>query len=153
MTDNQYQPELPRHMSFGWLIAVLGADMASTLDKHLKEIGLNIGLWPTLFALWEEDGLTQSELTSRCNTAHYTTTRLLDSLEKMELVERRPHPTSRRAHLVYLTEKGRELESKAAPLAKQCNEEFLSALSSSERAQITGLVKKVIAGRNPKLKL
>lgn len=54
------------------------------LDKHLKEIGLNIDLWPTWFALWEEDGLTQPELTSRCNTAHYTTTPLFDSLEQKD---------------------------------------------------------------------
>ncbi len=149
MTD--HQPELPRHTSFGWLIAVLGADMAHALDNRLKEIGLNISLWPTLFALWEEDGLTQSELTSRCNTAHYTTTRLLDSLEKMALVERRPHPTSRRAHLVYLTEKGRELEATAVPLAKACNDEFLSGLSPAERTQIQSLIHKIIINRNPAL--
>lgn len=142
------QPALPRHKSFGWLIAVLGADLANELDSRLKGIGLNIGLWPTLFALWEQDGLTQTELTSRCNTAHYTTTRTLDSLEKMALVERRPHPTSRRAHLVYLTAKGRDLEIEATQLAKNINAEFLAHLSESEQNEISPLIMKILQGRN-----
>ena len=150
MKDKQH-PVLPRHTSFGWLVAVLSADVANSFDARLKEIGLNIGFWPTLFALWEEDGITQSELTNRCKTAHYTTTRVLDSLEKMDLVKRHPHPTSRRAHLVYLTEKGRSLEHEATLLAMQCNEEFLSHLSPNEQNEITTLIFKIIAGRNASL--
>ena len=146
LKDKQ-QPALPRHSSFGWLIAVLSADLAEAFDSRLKEIELNLTLWPTLFALWEEDGLTQAELANRCNTAHYTTTRQLDSLEKMELVERRPHPTSRRAHLVYLTDKGRNIEKKATDRAKECNAEFLAHLSSEEQNQMNRLVLKIIAGR------
>jgi len=149
--NNKKQPSLPRQSSFGWLIAVLGNDLATSLDSHLKGIGLSLNLWPTLFALWEEDGLTQSELTERCNTAHYTTTRLLDTLEKMALVERRPHPTSRRAHLVFLTEQGKALEQKATQLAKDCNAEFLSALPASEQDELNKLLLKVIAGRNSDL--
>lgn len=150
--DNQHAPELPRHMSFGWKIAVLAADLSESLDNELKTIGLTINQWPTLFALWEEDGLTQSELTSRCNTAHYTTTRLLDSLEKIGLVERRPHPTSRRAHLVYLTDKGRNLEKEAVAKAKAVNEEFLTWLSEEEQEQISSILLKIIVSKNPQTK-
>jgi DNA-binding MarR family transcriptional regulator len=141
--DNPYEPKLPRDMSFGWQIAVLGANMSDSLDKELKSIGLSINQWPTLFALWEEDGLTQTELTSRCNTAHYTTTRLLDSLEKMGLVERQPHPTSRRAHLVYLTKKGRNLEEEAVTKARAVNAKFLSSLSKKEQEQVASLILKM----------
>ncbi len=138
-------------MSFGWQIAVLGAGMSDCLDRELKSIGLSIIQWPTLFALWEEDGITQSELTNRCNTAHYTTTRLLDSLEKMELVERRPHPTSRRAHLVYLTEKGRNLEKEAVAKARAVNTEFLSVLTKNEQEQVESLILKIMTNRQQKL--
>lgn len=152
MIDNQHKAELPRHMSFGWKIAVLAADLSERLDTELKSIGLTINQWPTLFTLWEEDGLTQSELTSRCNTAHYTTTRILDSLEKQGLVERRPHPTSRRAHLVYLTDEGRGLEKEAVAKAKSVNETFLGLLSKDEQAQISSILLKMIHARNPEIK-
>ncbi len=136
---------LPRHTSFGWLIAVLASQLESDLDSRLREIGLNIGSWPTLFALWEEDGLTQTELTNRCHTAHYTTTRTLDALEKQGLVERRPHPTSRRSHLVCLTARGKKLETSATAMAQACNEDVLSALSAKERTQLNTLILKLLA--------
>ncbi|WP_037028428.1 MarR family winged helix-turn-helix transcriptional regulator [Psychromonas aquimarina] len=145
------EPKLPRHTSFGWLIAVLGADMTESLNLRLKEIGLHIGLWPTLFALWEEEGLTQAQLSKQCGTANYTTTRVLDTLESKGLAERRPHPTNRRVHLIYLTKKGRQLEKQAAAIAGSCNEEFLSALSAQERKQIMALVFKITAARIPAL--
>ncbi|KZM40474.1 hypothetical protein OA92_07635 [Marinomonas sp. SBI22] len=144
MSKEAPKTKLPRHTSFGWLIAVLGGQMANGLDTRLKEIGLHIGLWPTLFALWEEEGLTQTELAHRCQTAHYTTTRVLDSLEKLELVERRAHPTSRRAFQIFLTEKGRSLEVEGTSRANECNQEFLSALTPEESDELHRLVAKVI---------
>lgn len=151
MSDVQGEPKLPRHMSFGWLIAVLGADMAKSLDERLKKIGLHIGLWPTLFALWEEEGMTQVELSKRCNTANYTTTRVLDSLEAKGLVERRSHPTNKKVHLVFLTAEGRQLEAEAIAQANLCNEEFLADLSVQEREQISAIVLKILAARNTQI--
>jgi DNA-binding MarR family transcriptional regulator len=147
--DVQQEPKLLRHMSFGWLIAVLSADMTASLDERLKKIGLHIGLWPTLFALWEKEGITQAELAKQCTTANYTTTRVLDALESKGLVERRAHVSNRRVHLVYLTEEGRQLEQQAILQTKSCNEEFLSELSVQEREQIMAIVFKIIASRNP----
>jgi DNA-binding MarR family transcriptional regulator len=134
--------------SLGWLVAVLGNEMATTLDERLKEIDLRITLWPTLVVLWQEDGLTQSELSSRCLTANYTTTRVLDSLEKKGIIERKAHPTSRRAHLVYLTELGQSLRVKGITRGKTTNQEFMSALSESEQDILLTLVNKLIDGRS-----
>lgn len=147
MTDNTPKNRLPRQTSFGWLIAVLGDQMAQGLDEKLKEIGLNIGLWPTLFVLWEEEGLTQTELSKRCQTAHYTTTRVLDSLEKLGLVERRAHPTSRRAYQIFLTKKGRDLELEGTRKANECNQDFLNALTPEENKQLHTLIAKVIKSK------
>ncbi|MEX1056856.1 MAG: MarR family transcriptional regulator [Natronospirillum sp.] len=141
-------PALPREASFGWLVAVLGIDMASSLERRLKPIGLNLTVWPTLFALWEEDGITQTELAKRCRTANYTTTRGLDALEEKGLIKRHAHPTSRRTHLVYLTDAGRSLETQGTNEAYAANEEFLSALTDAEREDIKRLIKKIIASRD-----
>lgn len=147
MVEKNKEVQLPRQESLGWLVAVLGGQMADSLDQRLKALGLHIGLWPTLFVLWEEEGLTQSELATRCQTANYTTTRVIDALEKLALVERRKHPTSRRAYQIFLTEQGRVLEAEATALAKACNHEFLSALSEPEREQMISLLGKILAAR------
>jgi DNA-binding MarR family transcriptional regulator len=137
-----------RSNSLGWLIAVLSNDMATALDGRLKELDLRIAVWPTLVVLWQEDGLTQAELSARCLTANYTTTRVLDALEKKGLIERKPHPTSRRAHLVYLTELGQSLRMEGIARGKATNKEFMAGLSESEQETLLTLVNKLIDGRN-----
>jgi len=137
--------KLRRDESFGWLIAVLSKRLGEDFDARLQELGLRIGVWPTLFALWEEDGITQSVLAEKCQTAHYTTTRVLDELEDMQLVERRPHPTNRRATQVFLTDKGKALEEPAADQAIASNEKVLATLSKQDRSQLLALLRKAIA--------
>lgn len=139
--------EIWRHSSLGWLIAVLGNYMAAALDDRLKELDLRITLWPTLMILWQEDGLTQTELSARCRTANYTTTRMLDVLEKKNIIERKSHPTSRRSHLVYLTDLGQSLKIEGITRAMETNNGFMSALSENEQETLINLVNKVINSR------
>lgn len=136
-----------RSNSLGCLIAVLGNDMATALDQRLKELDLKITMWPILMMLWQEDGLTQAELSARCRTANYTTTRMLDALEDKDIIERKPHPTSRRAHLVYLTDFGKSLKTEGISLVMKTNKEFMSVLSKSEQDILLTLMSKLIDGR------
>jgi DNA-binding MarR family transcriptional regulator len=135
--------------SLGFLIAVLGNDMAAALDARLKELDLKITMWPTLLMLWNEDGLTQTELSERCKTANYTTTRMLDTLENKGLIERKAHPTSRRAHLVYLTEEGKELKPKGLERAMAINEDYLSVFTKTESEAFLQLLNKLVEGKTP----
>jgi len=136
-----------RQSSLGWLVAVLGNDMAAALDHRLKELDLRITMWPTLMMLWQEDGLTQTELSARCRTANYTTTRMLDVLEKKDIIERKAHPTSRRAHLVYLTDFGKSLKMEGISRAMEANKDFMSVLSKTEQDTLLKLMSKVVDGR------
>lgn len=142
MTDKNM--EQWRMNSLGYLVAVLGAQMAEALDNRLKELDLRLALWPTLIMLWEEDGLTQSELSDRCRTANYTTTRMLDTLEKKGLIERKPHPTSRRAHLVYLTAAGKALKPDGMEKAEAVNQHFMAAFSPEEQQVFMTLLQKLV---------
>lgn len=136
--------KLKREKSLGWLIAVLSEQMKTELDNRLKQHGLNIGLWPTLFALWQEEGLTQTELSKRCMTAHYTTTRTLDRMESMGLLERRADPDSRRSFRIYLTEKGKSFEAPLTGEAKSVNQMFMGRLSKLDGDQLVSLLQKTI---------
>lgn len=136
-----------RMNSMGFLVAVLGTGLANALDESLKDLDLKITLWPTLLMLWDEDGLTQSELSERCRTANYTTTRMLDTLEKKGLIERKPHPTSRRAHLVYLTEEGKALKPKGLERAMAINKDYLSVFTDKESETFMALLNKLVMSR------
>jgi len=125
--------ELIRRESLGWHVAVLARKMAAQLDSELKKYDLKITYWPTLFLLWETEGLSQTELAQACMTEHYTTTRILDKLEILGLIERRTDPNSRRTFRIYLTEKGRELERPLTDLARRVNDYYLARLPEKKQ--------------------
>ena len=137
-----------REKSLGWLIAVLGHEMATALDNKLKAMDLKIVHWPTLLVLWHEDGLTQAELSARCRTAYYTTTRMLDALEQKGLIERKAHPSSRRAHQVFLTEQGKAIKEQGLGHAMDVNAKVLSPLSQAEQTNLLELLLKLVVAQN-----
>ena len=74
-------------------------------------------------------------------------TNRLDRLEDAGLVERRPDPDDRRSLSVKLTERGKELVDKALEIRFEHANQALASLSESERSQLVGLLRKLVAAR------
>ncbi len=95
--------------------------------------------------LFDEDKVPSHHLGERTKLDSATLTGILDRLETMELVERRPHPEDRRAILVCLTAKGKKLAAELRKTMEQANREFLQTLTPEEEATFKGLLNKVRA--------
>ena len=137
--------EFDRQNSFGWMINVIANKASKDFDTELKEHGLTIALWPTLMWLWEEEGITQRDIAAKSKVENSTTTRTLDKLEKLELVERRADPNSRRSFRIYLTEKGKALEEQLIPIPTRLNKELMNELDAEEKQQMIKLLQKMVA--------
>lgn len=136
--------EFNRETSFGWMINVVAHHASKKFDSALKKHGLTIALWPTMMCLWEEEGINQREIADKSKVENSTTTRTLDKLEKLGLVERRNDPNNRRSFRIYLTEDGRNLKEKLLPVPMTVNQDLLSALSADEQQQILLLLQKMV---------
>ena len=75
----------------------------------------------TLTALYAHDGQKASELAAAAGRAATSFTPILDNLESAGLIERRPHPTDRRAVLIHLTDTADAMRSAFAPIAHELN--------------------------------
>ncbi len=133
-----------RKDSLGWLLNVASNEMAIALDTSLKEYDLDIKLWPTLFALSEKQGQTQTELAKSCRTQSYTTTRVLDRLEEKKLIARKACENSRRAFRIHLTAQGEELVGTLLGVAKKNNRKFLSKLPKEEQKSLISLLQSLV---------
>ncbi len=136
-----------REDSFGLLVKKVVLQIEKELTLRLADVGLNIKTFGIIMLLLEEEGLTQKELGTRTGVQGYTTTRALDSLEQQGLIERRPHPTSRRANLIYLTKNGQEQRGKLPKLIKGVNEDFLAVCSRDERKILQDALTKILDSR------
>ncbi|UTZ43772.1 MarR family winged helix-turn-helix transcriptional regulator [Vibrio campbellii] len=137
--------QFERQDNFGWMINVVANDAAKRLDAEFKKHGLTIALWPTMVCLWEEEGVTQRDIAAKSKVEDSTTTRTLDKLEKLGLVERHPHPKCRRSFHIYLTEEGRSLKETLLPIPLAVNKELMSPLEPAEQKEMLRLLNKLVA--------
>ena len=79
------------------------------IEHRAKSRGTTRAQWSVLFRLRQQEGLSQVDLAEVMELQPISLVRLLDRLVDQGLLERRPHPTDRRANQLYLTETGRRL--------------------------------------------
>ena len=93
--------------------------------------------------LWQEDGITQAELSAKSQIDRTTMGGLIDRLEKEGLLLRRSHPEDRRAYHICLTEKGKALEPVLTPLADRAQGKFTAKLDPQEVELLKSLLEKI----------
>ncbi|KIO35049.1 MULTISPECIES: MarR family transcriptional regulator [unclassified Shewanella] len=134
---------MKHYESLGYLVSHLNIELQKALDERLKRYELDIKLWPVLFALWQEEGITQTELSKRCDVANYTMTRLLDQLQVQGYITRHQEADNRRAFKIFLTDSAKALEQDLICEAERVNEQFLGNLSEDESQQFIYLLNKI----------
>ncbi|TIN17989.1 MAG: MarR family transcriptional regulator [Mesorhizobium sp.] len=99
--------------------AIYSAGMAiqRVYKPLLDDLGLTYPQYLVLNVLWREDKLTVGSIAERLALESSTLTPLLKRLEAAGLLRRTRNPANERQVVVALTDKGRELRSRAGCLA------------------------------------
>jgi DNA-binding MarR family transcriptional regulator len=118
--------------------------LVRSLSARLGPKGIGYGQYPVLMHLWQEDGLTQKELSNRVRIEAPTMVRTLDRMERDKLVVRKRSDTDRRQIHIRLTAKGRALKSSLSSLSNQVDKVALSGLSKKNKEKLQALMGKVI---------
>ncbi len=134
-----------RQTSVGWMFQRLARTLDRQMTDRLAAFGLKIDHFVVLMTLSEREDVTQTELGDGISMPNYAITRALDHLEGEGLVERRPDATSRRSHRVFLTEAGTQLMPSLFATVKAVNETFLAPLPEAERADLTRILRALMA--------
>ncbi len=104
------------------------------LQLRLAAHNVTFGHWVFLRVLWEEDGLSQRELSARAGLMESTTHTALIRMTQAGYVTRRNRADNQRRQHVFLTRRGRELKRKLVPLAEQVNEIAVHRVSQRDIA-------------------
>lgn len=129
--------------SLGFIISRTHAKMKNNLTKTLKPYNVTPEQWAVLNRLWEQDGISQKELSEKSLKDQPTTTRILDKLEQRGLIRRQANPEDRRAFLIYLTNEGRDIRYPLINLARQALAQSLKGLSKEEQAELKNLLNRI----------
>jgi len=128
--------DFPFSESVGYQIRTTHRALQRFLQLKIEPYGVTLGTWYFLRALWNEDGLTQRELSRRVGTMEPTTLSAILSMEKRGLVRRVRNKKDRRKLHVYLTPKARKIRNDLMPLAKEVVATAVQGLSTNEVRQL-----------------
>lgn len=104
--------------------------IARRLQKKFNSSGINLTIeqWSVLYQLWKHEGISQQELGNATFRDKPSITRLVDNLEKLQLVKRVASPTDRRINLIYLTRQAQKLQEETMKLAEATLNEALRSV-------------------------
>ena len=109
----------------------------------LDEIGLYRGQPHVLHALWNQEGLTHSQLAHMLHRSPATMTNMLKRMQKAGFVERRPDPEDERISRVYLTDAGRAIQERVAHVWREIEQQSFAGFGDQERDQLQGHLARV----------
>jgi DNA-binding MarR family transcriptional regulator len=124
----------------GFLLSRMGMVAMKQFAATLEPLGLTTRLWGALNVLDAEGAITQHALGACVGIDPSSMVATVDELEAKGLVERRRHPTDRRAHALHITDHGRETLAKGRELARTAHEDLLAPLTPEERIQFHDLL-------------
>jgi DNA-binding MarR family transcriptional regulator len=108
--------------------------IARHLQKKFNSAGLRITIeqWSVLYHLWKQDGMSQQELCNATFRDKPSITRLVDNLEKLQLVKRAASADDRRINRICLTKTGLRLQEQSMMLAEQTLNEALEGVAPEQ---------------------
>jgi DNA-binding MarR family transcriptional regulator len=146
----------PDSESIDFLLAQICRLHHTRAHTHLEALGLYCGQPPVLRALWEQEGLTHSELAARLHVQPATVTKMLKRMEKTGFVERRPDLEDQRVSRVYLTDAGRAVQAQVKQVWRALENETFEGFTLEERVllrrfflQVRENLLRVTEGKSP----
>lgn len=125
------------------LLQTIAIQTRKTYANQLRELGLHIGQELALCHLWERDGITQSQLRNKIGSEASTISNMLKKLENDEIVYRKQDEDDHRIHKVFLTEKGRLLETPITKIWKTHEEKMFGSMEPENLLMMKRLLHQV----------
>lgn len=131
------------------VISLIGSFMRAKrarLERLLEGQGVHPGQAPMLFAIFNEDGLTQKRLGEKMNLKPASVTIMLRRLQKAGLISKLPDEKDLRVFRVSLTEKGNGIKASVKNAIEAVELDACSKLADDEIEDLKRIIGKMKSG-------
>jgi DNA-binding MarR family transcriptional regulator len=129
--------------SFVTILTRLSSRYRTELNQSFAQSGkpdITPDYWIVLETLWEEDNLTIGQLAKRTHKDNAGLSRILDGMERNDLVNRIQSPTDKRAFLIVLTKYANGLKEKLAQIEIETLEKATKGLNPIEVKELVRMM-------------
>jgi DNA-binding MarR family transcriptional regulator len=119
--------ESPKHVTvpedrLAHIVRDAGRLYMRALQQRLELYEVSFGHWAILRVLWEEQGITQKDISLRTGLMEPTVHQALVNLENQNIIVRERVNGNQKKWYVFLTPNGKQLRKKLEPLALEINQ-------------------------------
>ncbi len=127
------------------VISLTTQSIKNFLFREFKAKNFNVTpeQWAVMSYLHKEDGLYQKQIADFLFKDKPTVTRILDILEKRNLVIRISDEKDRRKFKIYLTQDGRDIVSQLIPIAKNVQHRIIENIPQQEIDTLKNVLNKI----------
>jgi DNA-binding MarR family transcriptional regulator len=145
MNDRKQKVAVEHQGSIGYALARAHNMFRARMTAALAGETIHLGHVVLLSSLFGKNDQTQTELTQTSGIEKSSVVLFLDFLEKDGWLERRRHPSDRRAHHVHLTDAGRKRFIRIGKKLEEAQSKALAEFSPADQAKLEQLLIKLIA--------
>ena len=133
--------------SIAYLVGRTSRSIIKRLTKKFADAGFDVSYeqWSILVHLYRKDGQTQQELSNIAVKDKAAITRLINVLEKKNMVLRIPDRNDKRSKLVYLTNKAKEFKTELIAVVEELLEEAKIGIPHEEMEQCKSTLNKIFS--------
>ncbi|MCA0911180.1 MarR family winged helix-turn-helix transcriptional regulator [Qipengyuania gaetbuli] len=131
--------------NIGYLLSDSGRVLRRTFDERVRSLGLTAVQARLLLSLVKFPDNNQAFYADRIEVEPITLTRIVDRMEEAGWVERVADPADRRARLLHLTDKSREIVERLRAIVDGLVADMAEGLSKQEQATLANLLDRVSA--------
>jgi DNA-binding MarR family transcriptional regulator len=130
--------------TLAFLLSQVGIYASRQFAARISEVGLHPALFRVLNLVDAAEGRSQQAIGEAIEVPPSRMVGLVDELEQLGLVERRPHPTDRRVRALYLTAKGRQTLERGREIAKFHERDLTKGMPAADRKRLTEYLQKIV---------
>lgn len=130
--------------TLAFLLSQVGTHAARQFSERIAEVGLHPALFRVLNLVDAAEGRSQQAIGEAIEVPPSRMVALVDELERLGLVERRPHATDRRVRALYLTAKGRETLARGREIASAHERDLTRGMAAADRKRLTEYLQRIV---------
>lgn len=146
---DEFTPTFSAEIHIGTALRETFRAFARAVSTNQQPLGLSLSMWFALRALWEEDGLSQVELSRRMEVAPAAIVGVINALEKSGHVERRRNKADKRSFRIFLTASGKALRKEATARALQVDAKALRGVTVEQIQMVLQVLTKLRQNLTP----
>jgi DNA-binding MarR family transcriptional regulator len=131
--------------TLGFELRITVEAMRTAMKERLDKFGIRFAHWSYLRVLWQDDGMSQIELSAKVRRVGANTVSALNALERMGLVKRVRSKADRRAIHVYLTPAGHALKTDLVGCAEDVHRVALQGILPEQEKALREMLRLIRA--------